>query len=95
MLKEFSKGHLFMEGGLKRTFLLFLLVAVYVNMLFPPCIFESRLAEVLGVGRRATMEGKCQWNNFKHDPIPDDSLDVLKFPLRPCKQCSDWSAECL
>lgn len=85
MLKESTKGHLFIDADLKGPFFIIFISSCTCQHAISSMQFDSRLAEVLGVGRLATIEGKCQWNNFKHDPIPDDSLDVLKFPLRPCK----------
>lgn len=40
MLKESTTGHFFIDTDLKRPFLLFLLEAVDVNMLFPQCILS-------------------------------------------------------
>lgn len=40
MLKEPTKGHLFVDADLRELFKLFVLVAVYVNMLFPQCILS-------------------------------------------------------
>lgn len=76
---------MFIDADLKLPFFITVISICTRQHTISSMHFESRLAEVLGVGRLATIEGKCQWNNFKHDPIPDDSLDVLKFPLRPCK----------
>lgn len=75
----------FFGANLKRLFIIIFISSCICQHAISSMRFVSRLAKVLGIGRLATMEGKCQWNNFKHDPIPDDSLDVLKFPLRPCK----------
>lgn len=71
--------------NLKTVFIIIFISSCICQHAISSIHFESTLAKVLDIGRLATMEGKCQWNNFKHDPIPDDSLDVLKFPLRPCK----------
>lgn len=40
VLKESSKVHLFTDADLGELFRLFVLVAVYVNMLFPQCILS-------------------------------------------------------